>query len=116
MTDRVFLLLDLGVQKYRTNYQKIAMLVDDSTQLMYIVHTWSRIVIYSPCYQWDLVAAPICSMAARLKSQSLAGTGEASHLICIPGASSSQPHDMSLQSAVWIAEYGTLVFHKVIIA
>ena len=90
--------------------------LDDSTQLMYTDHTWSRIVIYSPWYQWDLVAAQICSLAARLKSPSLAGTGEASHLICILGASSSQTHDMSLQSAAWIAKYGTPVCHNVIIA
>jgi hypothetical protein len=55
-------------------------------------------------------------MIARLKSPPLAGTGKVSHLICIPDASSSQTHDMSLQSAAWIAKYGTPVCHNVIIA
>ena len=53
---------------------------------------------------------------AALLNTALEGTGEASHLICIPGASSSQIHDMSPQSVVWIAEYGTPMCHKVIIA
>ena len=65
--------------------------------------------------EYDLVVAPICSMAALLNTP-LAGTGEASHLICIPGTSSSQNHDMSPQSVEWIAEYGTPMCHKVIIA
>ena len=114
--DWVSLLLHLGVQKHQTNYQEIAKLVDDCTQLVYTDHTWYRIVMHSPWYRWDLVIAPICSMAARLKSLSLAGTGEASHVICIPDASSSQNHDMSPQSVEWIAEYGTPMCHKVIIA
>ena len=48
---------------------------------------------------------------SHIKHALLAVTGEATHLICIPGTSSSQNHDMSPQSVVWIAEYGTPVCH-----